>query len=163
MKAVCDTNVIIDLSKIRRLDLLKDLFDEVLIPDEVREELIAGEEGGIEDADIKKAITEWISVKEVEDRLALEGMKTHIDKGESACIVLCKEIDADLLAINDLKARGVAHALGIRIIGTLGILLLAKEKGLIQKIQPVIDELRKIGAYMSNNLYSRILKDAGEL
>ena len=55
-----------------------------------------------EDADIKKAITEWISVKEVEDRLALEGMKTHIDKGESACIVLCKEIDADLLTICDI-------------------------------------------------------------
>lgn len=163
MKVVCDTNVIIDLSKIRRLDLLKDLFNEVLIPDEVREELIAGEEGGIEDADIKKAVSEWISVKEVEDRFALENMKAHIDKGESACIVLCKEIDADLLAINDLKARGVAHALGIRIIGTLGILLLAKEKGLIRKIQPVLDELRKIGAYMSNSLYNRILKDAGEL
>lgn len=163
MKVVCDTNVIIDLSNIRSLDLLKDLFDEVLIPDEVREELIAGEKGGIEDADIKKAVTEWISVKEVEDRFALENMKVHIDKGESACIVLYKEIDADLLAINDLKARGVAHALGIRIIGTLGILLLAKEKGLIQKIQPVIDELRKIGAYMSNSLYNRILKDAGEL
>ena len=74
MKAVCDTNVIIDLSKIRRLDLLKDLFAEVLIPDEVREELIAGEEGGIEDADIKKGITEWLSVKEPEDRFALESM-----------------------------------------------------------------------------------------
>lgn len=163
MKVVCDTNVIIDFSKIGHLDLLKDVFDEVLIPDEVKEELLSGEADGIEDTDIKKALDGWISIKTVKDRFALENLKIHIDKGESASIVLYKETNADLLAINDLKARGIAHALEIKIIGTLGILLLAKGKGLIQEIKPVIDELRKIGAYVSKNLYNRILKDAGEL
>ena len=74
-----------------------------------------------------------------------------------------KETNADLLAINDLKARGMAHALEIKIIGTLGILLLAKDNGLIEEIKPLLEELRKIGAYISNSLYNRILKDAGEL
>lgn len=163
MKVVCDTNVIIDFSKIGRLDLLKDVFDEVLIPEEVKEELIIGNLDGIEDTNIKEALADWISIKFVEDRFALENLKIHIDKGESASIVLYKEMNADLLAINDLKARGIAYALEIRIIGTLGILLLAKDKGLIQEIKPIIEKLKKIGAYISSSLYNRILKDAGEL
>ena len=93
----------------------------------------------------------------------MENLKINIDKGESASIVLYKETNSDLLAINDLKARGIAHALGIKIIGTLGILLLAKDKGLIQEIKPLMEKLRKNGAYVSNSLYNRILEDAGEL
>lgn len=167
MKVVCDTNIIIDFSKIGRLDLLKDVFDEVLIPNEVKEELMAGEgageSDGIEDTDVKKALPGWISIKTVKDLFALENLKINIDKGESASIVLYKETNSDLLAINDLKARGIAHALEIKIIGTLGILLLAKDKGLIQEIKPLMEKLRKNGAYVSNSLYNRILEDAGEL
>ena len=163
MKVVCDANIIIDFSKIRRLELLKDVFDAVVIPNEVKEELFAGKEEGLGDADIEKAIGNWILVEKVKDLFALENLRIHIEKGESASIILFKETKADLLAINDLKARGVAHALGIKIIGTLGILLLAKDKGLIQEIKPIIDELKKIGAYISSSLYDRILKDAGEL
>jgi|SRR3989304_5273956 len=161
MKVVCDTNIIIDLSKIHRVDMLKGLFDEVIIPNEVKEELLAGGSSK-EKADIKKAIEEWISIEPVEDIFAVENLQAHLDKGESACIVLYKEIDADLLAINDLKARGIAGALGIKVIGTLGVLLLAKDKGLLKEIRPLLDELRKIGAYISNSLYLRILKDVGE-
>lgn len=163
MKVVCDTNVIIDFSKIGRLDLLKGVFGEVVIPDEVKDELLAGMEDGPEDVEIKKAIGSWILVEKVKDQLALENLIIHIEKGESASIVLCKEINADLLALNDLKARGIAHALGIKIIGTLGILLLSKDMGLIQEIKPLIDKLRKIGAYISDSLYNRVLKDAGEI
>lgn len=163
MKVVCDTNVIIDFSKIGRMDLLKGVFSEVVIPDEVKDELLTGKEDGPEDVEIKKAIGSWISVEKVKDLLALENLKIHIEKGESASIVLYKEINADLLALNDLKARGITHALGIKIIGTLGIFLLAKDKGLIQEIKPLIDKLRKIGAYISDSLYNRVLKDAGEL
>ena len=64
--------------------------------------------------------------------------------------------------VNDLKARGVAQALGIKIIGTLGVLLLARDAGLIEQLKPLLDDLIKIGAYISNSLYHRILKDAGE-
>ena len=113
MKVVCDTNIIIDFSKIGQLDLLKDVFDEVLIPNEVKEELMAGESDEIEDTDVKKALPGWISIKKVKDIFALENLKINIDKGESASIVLYKETNSDLLAINDLKARGIAHALGI--------------------------------------------------
>lgn len=162
MRVICDTNIIIDLAKIHNLDLLKNFFNEVLIPDEVKEELLAGERSGPEDDDIIKAIDEWIMVKKINDLLAFESLKAHIGKGESASIVLYMEIQADLLAINDLKARGIAQAMGINVIGTLGILRLAKDAGLLKKIKPLLDELRKIGAYISGELYKRILKDVKE-
>ena len=79
---------------------------------------ITGE--GTGQSDIIKAMDEWIEVKDVINRLALESLKIHIGDGEAASIILYREINADLLAINDLKARGVASAMGVHIIGTLG-------------------------------------------
>ncbi len=73
------------------------------------------------------------------------------------------ETNADLLAINDLKARGVASAMGVKIIGTLGILRLAKDRGILKQIKPLLDELRKVGAYISDSLYNRMLKDVKEI
>jgi predicted nucleic acid-binding protein len=160
MKIVCDTNVVIDFSKLRRLEILKGVFKEVSIPFEVKEELMAGESEEL--PDIESALNTWIIAKPVIDRLAIDNLNIHLGIGESASMVLYKESGADLLAINDLKARGVAHALGIKIIGTLGILQLAKEGGIIKQIKPLLDELIKIGAYLSSSLYTRILKDAGE-
>lgn len=158
MKIVCDTNIIIDFAKLNKLNLLKNLFEEVIIPEEVREELLVGDR----EDEISKMIDEWIKVKKVKDMLALESLKAHMGKGEAASIVLYDEIRADLLAINDLKARGVAHAMGVRIIGTLGILKLAKERGLLKKIKPLLDKLKEIGAYIDNGLYKRILADVKE-
>lgn len=162
MRVVCDTNIIIDFAKILSLDLLKNIFKEVMIPVEVKEELLAGERGGTEEADIRRAIDEWAKVENVKDMLAVESLRSHIGNGEAASIILYKETKADFLAINDLKARGIAHAMGVKIIGSLGILRLAKDKGLLKEIKPSLDELRKIGAYIRDELYRRILIDAGE-
>lgn len=163
MLITCDTNIIMDFSKIDHLYLLKDIFRNVIIASEVEEELLAGEEKITKELDIKKAINEWIKVKTVENKLALESLKIHIGAGEAASIILYMETNADLLAINDLTARGVASAMGVKIIGTLGILRLAKDRGMLKQIKPLLDELRKVGAYMNNVLYNRILKDVGEI
>lgn len=88
MKVVCDANIIIDFSKIRRLELLKDVFGTVVIPKEVKEELLAGKKEGLGDADIEKAIDDWILVEKVKDLFALENLRIHIEKGESASIIL---------------------------------------------------------------------------
>ena len=77
-----------------------------MIAKEVKEELLAGEETGTGESDIIKAMNEWIMVKEVKNMLALESLKIHIGDGEAASIILYMETNADLLAINDLKARG---------------------------------------------------------
>lgn len=163
MLVICDTNIIIDFSKLNKLDLLKDVFKEIVISNEVKVELIAGEETEVEGPDIKRAIDNWIRIKAIKDKLALESLEIHIGVGEAASIILYKEIKADLFAVNDLKARGIASAMGLKVIGTLGILRLAKDRGIIKQIKPLLDELKKIGAYISNSLYTRLLKEAGEI
>ncbi len=163
MRVVCDTNIIIDFAKIRRMDLIKDIFSEVMIPTEVKEELLAGgEDNSVEDETLK-AIDKWIIVKAVKDVVVMESLRTHIGKGEAASITLYMETKADFLAINDLKARGIAHAMGIKIIGTLGILCMAKDMGIVREIKPLLVELKKIGAYISDGLYKRILVDIREI
>lgn len=143
--------------------LTKDVYEDDLKTIEVKEELLAGEETGTKESDIINAVNEWIKVKEVKDKLAVESLKIHIGDGEAASIILYTETNADLLAINDLKARGIANAMGIKIIGTLGILRLAKDRGMLKQVKPLLDELRKVGAYISNVLYNRMLKDVGEI
>ena len=91
------------------------------------------------------------------------GKSSLLDVIAALSIILNMETNADLLAINDLKARGVASAMGVKIIGTLGILRLAKDRGMLKQIKPLLDELRKVGAYISNVLYNRMLKDVGEI
>src|SRR3990167_5180389 len=124
-----------------------------MIAKEVKEELLAGEETGTGESDIIKAMNEWIKVKEVKNKIALESLKIHIGDGEAASIILYMKTNADLLAINDLKARGVASAMGVKIIGTLGILRLTNPLRLLKHIKPLLDELRKVGAYISDSLY----------
>lgn len=143
--------------------LTKDVYEDDLKTNEVKEELLAGEETGTKESDIINAVNEWIKVKEVKDKLAVESLKIHIGDGEAASIILYTETNADLLAINDLKARGIANAMGVKIIGTLGILRLAKDRGMLKQVKPLLDELRKVGAYISNVLYNRMLKDVGEM
>ena len=95
MRVVCDTNIIIEFTKISRLDLVKNIFHKVMIPDEVKEELLAEGKGETEQHDIIKAINDWIVSKKVKDLLALESLKAHIGKGEAASIVLYMETKAD--------------------------------------------------------------------
>lgn len=163
MLIICDTNIIIDFSRLKRLDILKDTFNEITLTSEVMEELLAGEDVKPGKSDIEMAINDWIKVKNIKDKFAMEGMMMHIGKGEASSIILYKEASADFFAVNDLKARGVAHALELNVIGMLGILRIAKDRGILKKIKPILDELKDIGAYINNNLYTRILKDVGEI
>ncbi len=163
MLVVCDTNIIIDFSKINLLYLLKDVFGNVIVAHEVKDELLAGEEPGTAESSIISALDEWIKVKDVENRLAVESLEVHMGTGEAASIVLFRQTKADILAVNDLKARGIAQSMGMKVIGTLGILRIAKDRGLLKQIKPQLDALRKAGAYISNDLCKRMLKDVGEI
>lgn len=95
-------------------------------------------------------------------RLASYILESSLGPGESEAICLSKEVNADILILDDLNARRVAEKLEINITGTLGILLLAKEKKLIKSIEPLMEELIKGGFRVSDELYEDVLDLAGE-
>jgi predicted nucleic acid-binding protein len=86
-------------------------------------------------------------------------LQADLGKGESECIVLAKEMNADFVVLDDKDARKMAEFLGLDVIGTLGILVMAHKKGEIKNLKSVIDEVRGKNFWMDDNLYNKILKE----
>jgi len=86
-----------------------------------------------------------------------------IDDGEAASIILAVEEDAGLIILDDKDARKIAEKLGLKVMGTAGILLLAKKKGIIEEIKPILEEMRTSGFYLSDSIIKIVLREAGEL
>ncbi|MEI6309893.1 MAG: DUF3368 domain-containing protein [bacterium] len=106
---------------------------------------------------------DWITVQPAQDTLAIQLLKEELDAGESAAIILAKELKADLVLIDERAAARKARALGLHVIGTLGVLLLGKRTNHLSTIKPLLDSLRENDFRMSANLYNQVLHDAGEM
>lgn len=157
---VSNSGPLIALATIGKLGLLKDLFGQVCIPQSVYDEVVvsgAGEPGAKE---VHEA--EWVKTLKVEDRLAVTLLQEEMDAGESEAIVLAQELNADRVLIDEAIARRKARLIGLRMTGTLGILLMAKETGLISAVKPVLDDLKQTDFRMSSRVYQEVLTKAGE-
>lgn len=161
MPMVSNSTPLIHLAKIGRLELLREFFGEVLIPEAVYRECVI-EGGGSEDAQaIKNA--EWIKVEKITDERLKRSLMIELDEGESEAIVLALEKDAELILIDDYDGREIARALGLRVAGTLGVLLKAKFTGKITSLRDELEKLKATGFWLSERLYEKILREAGEL
>lgn len=162
MIAVSDTGPIIGLAKANRLLLLKNLFEKVLIPPIVRKELFA--KTGSEGEFIDNALTDFIQVSEISPiddtaKLILEGLC----EGERQAIVIAVSMGNDaILFIDDLAGRQAAEKLNVKITGLVGVLLLAKENGLITSVSDIIEEIRSNGYWLSDRIVDIAKQVAGE-
>ncbi len=158
MIVISDTTPIISLLKLNRLDLLKELFGTVFVPQSVLEELTINEKYSVEAEMIFKS--EFIETKSVFDATAVNVlMKVNmLDRGESEAIVLFCELNAEILLMDERRGREIAQKLGINLSGTLGILMKAFDKGLLNKseILNCLNELQKNNRQISENLISRV-------
>lgn len=143
MIVVSDTTPLISLLKADRLGILERLFHEVRIPSAVFDELIRNDRYAGEAELIRSC--PFIIITEVNDTSAVDKVTSEdgLDLGESEAIVLTKEIAADLLLMDEAKGRDVARSMGIRITGTVGILMTAYEQGILAK-QDMIDCVEKL-------------------
>ena len=151
MKVVCNSSVLIALDNANSLSILKDLYREVIIPLAVKQEVYG-----------RKQPPPWIKCMELSQPLASKILGSNLETGESEAICLYEEIEADLLIIDDLEGRKVSERLGAMTTGTLGILILAKERGIIKNIKPVLKEIMKAGFRISEDLYNEALSMAKE-
>jgi predicted nucleic acid-binding protein len=156
---VADSGPLIALSRIGQLELLPQLFGRVQIPSAVWREVTQGAgEGRSGAAEVRAA--PWIDVVSA-DEASVAGYALIVDEGEAAAIVVAKACDA-LLIIDDDRGRRLALRLGLRIKGTLGILVLAKRRGLLARVRPLIDALPRCGVYVSQRLIDAVLHDVNE-
>ncbi len=164
MIVVSDASVLIALARIGHLDMLPTLFGKVFIPRAVAREI---EVGGKDGSELFKQ-AEWIHIVDLRSLELTEKLSSphrnnvKLDKGEAQAIALALELDADYLLIDERRGRRVAESLGIDLIGVLGVLALAKRKGLLPEIRPALDALRRVGFRISDDLYRFVLEEADE-
>lgn len=145
--AVADSTCLIGLERIGRLDILRALFEPLVIPPKVQEEF------GV--------AIEWIEVEPPSNRMLVDALKLMVDEGEAEAIALAMEKGWPLV-VDDRKARAWAKRLGIRVIGTAGILVRAKREGVIPAVKPLIEALQQVGFRLGTELVNEMLRLAGE-
>lgn len=158
MIVVVDSSVLVALAGIGRFALLEQIFGEILIPQAVYDEVTVDQSPASQEV----SGADWIHTVRVKDRLAVEVLLDEMHLGEAEVIVLAHEARAQLVAMDDMRGRRKLDALGIRKIGTLGILLSALRQGMIPALKPEIDALLHMGFNLSQSVIDMFLTQEGE-
>ena len=146
---VSDTSCLIVLSKIDELDLLRKLYKTVTITQEILLEY--GEN-----------LPDWVSVQQVKDNFRQQLLEMQIDKGEASAIALAMETHDSVVILDDWKARKLAEKLGINVTGTLGMIIKAKNTGVISSIKPYLNKIKETNFRISEDIEQVALKEAKE-
>lgn len=161
MIIVSNTTPLIGLACIGKFELLHQLFGEIFIPRAVyTETVITGrEEGG---AKHEVAGASWIKTVDVQDRLSVNVLLNELDIGEAEAIVLASELKADWVLMDEKKGRRKLTQLRMPKIGTVGLLLKAKQMGILSAVRPELEKLQQRGFSLSQSVIEIILQKAGE-
>jgi len=146
---ISDTSCLILLYKIDELELLKDLADNVFITKTIKKEF-------------GRTLPDWIHVKSPTDKHYQQILEMDFDPGEASAIALSLETENTILIIDDLKGRKVAEKLRLKYSGTFGLILKAKQNGIVTTIRPVLNKIKETDFRFSESLFRTILNEAGE-
>lgn len=161
MIVVSNTSPIINLAAVRQIELLKQLYGKVIIPQAVFEEIAIIGAGQAGSEEVKTS--DWIETRPLASRSLADSLHSELDPGEAEAIALALEIKADILLMDERRGRRTGSGFGLACLGIMGILTEAKHKNLVHAVKPVMDCLMKdAGFWIDQKLYDRILQAAGE-
>jgi len=146
---VSDTTCFIVLTNIGELELLQSTFGEIITTKEVVQEF--GEE-----------LPNWVIVKSATDKYRQRILETQVDRGEASAIALALEFPESMIILDDYRARKIAENLGLEITGTIGVIIIAKKRGIINSIKPYLEKIRATNFRLSEEIEMRALKEADE-
>ena len=144
---VSDSTCLIGLERIGELNILPALFDPIIIPPEVEREFG------------NKFL--WLQTENLTSNLLATALRLVVDAGEAEAIALASEKSC-LLISDDKQARAAAKRLGVAVIGTVGVLVRAKQNGVVTAIKPILDDLELNSFFLSRALREEALKLVGE-
>lgn len=156
-EVVCDTSTVQYLHQLGRLDLLRKLYGQVVVPQAVVDEIAAGRAQGVDLPDLGKL--PWVSVRPVALAPVVPG---ELGAGELAVLSMAAAPPGALAVLDDELARRHARRARIRFTGTCGVLLRAKERGFEPAIKPLLDALVRLGFHLDAGTRAGVLKLAGE-
>lgn len=146
---ISDASCLIALEDIGELRILHGLFSRIVVTDIVREE-------------IQAELPSWIKVSKDYEARELEILKLELDSGEASAIALALKNPGSRIILDERKGRNVAKRLGLKVIGTLGLIVRAKQKGIIPSGKEVLDKLENHGFWLSEHMKKSLLEKLGE-
>ncbi|MCU0239688.1 MAG: DUF3368 domain-containing protein [Pyrinomonadaceae bacterium] len=155
-KIVFNTSPIISLGQMQILDVIEKLPFEFICPKEVEEEILAGISQGY-----PITLPSFVKVLSLKSPISPLAIAT-LDKGEAAVIQLALEQNIEKVCIDDLKGRRGAKAVGLDVVGSLGLVGKAKTLGFIKEIRPFIEKAQQAGIFYNQNLIETYLQNLGE-
>lgn len=158
MNVVSNSTPIISLSMIGQITLLPQLFGIIHIPREIYRELKSKKAPGHHEVNAS-----YFQVKDIQGTSYIGFLLHELDRGEAEAIMLAKELQADTLIIDERTGYRLAKAQGLHVIGTLTVLLMAKNQGLIASVKPLLDDMIQHGRWYSQFVYTDFLKKIGEI
>jgi len=160
--AVSNSGPLILFARIGRLGLIRTVFAEVFIPPAVRSEVVGQGEGRPGAAEV--AAASWITTQDVGGSEVEPSLLAALDRGEAEAIVLAERLGSQMpLLLDDRRGRRIARDRGLRVVGSAGLLVLAKQRGAIPLIRATLDRLRLAGLYLDDGAYREVLAIADEV
>lgn len=157
MIIVSDTSSLSNLFQIGLINILYELYGEITITPAVRRELYA-----LPEQEKQFEQIDWIQVKAPQDQKMVVELMKDLDLGEAESIALAIEEKAKYLIIDEHKGRMIADARGVKIVGILGVLIQAKQQGIVPSVKFNIEKLVDIGFRLDKKLIEKVLKRLGE-
>lgn len=147
--SISDTSCLIILTKIGALEILGQLYKTVIITQDIFHEY-------------DDTIPDWFLIQNAKDQYRQQLLEMQIDKGEASAIALAMEISDHIVILDDWKARKVTERLGLNVTGTMGVIIKAKNSGIISSIKPLIDKIKETNFRISEELEQIALEAANE-
>ena len=162
MKVVSNASPLINLARIGQLRLLPRIFERLLIPEAVWQEVVVD---GDDQPGAKEILQAgWVERADVSNRQLVRSLRQELDPGEAEAIALAVEVNADWLLMDERLGRQTARHFGLGYIGLIGILKAAKQRGEIAALRPLLEQLRDLAGFrISPALYEQVLREMGEL
>lgn len=155
---VINASPLILLGKIDQLQLVEQLASRLIVPQSVFDEIASGEQDRLTQSTLNWAQNHT----QADIAIPVSILNWDIGAGESQVLAYCLLINGSKAVLDDGEARAAAQSHRIRLLGTLGIILRAKQSGLIAAAKPLIEQLLANGSYLSNSLVRAALSKVGE-
>ncbi len=147
---ISDASCLIALDEIGQIEILKSVFPQIVTTKEVS-------------AEFGKELPTWISIKTLQNSAKRNELELVLDAGEASAIALALENPKQsILIIDEKKGRKIAKQYNLEIIGTLRVLLLAKQNGVIPSVKNLVAELIRKRFRFTNAVVNQILEEANE-
>ena len=157
---ICNATPLIAFARIGQLPLMNKVVGQVVIPEAVAEE-IATYEGNMQGR-INLLQESWIQVESLQSGEQMQLLLPILDRGEAEVIALALEKQAKLVLIDELTGRKVAESLQLKVTGSVGLLIRAKQLGEIAAVKPLLEAMHEAGVYFSQRFIDSVLQYLGE-